>query len=195
MTKKKEFWMHFDVDEPDEWVRELAENKKIRGNVLDAGCGPGSNALYLAGLGFNVLGVDLIPAAIKRAQQKAMLKKLTARFQTADICHLYGCNNYFDTVVDIGCFHSMSETDQSYYVEALSRLCKHGATLYLRAFSDANLKKIYPPGLGWPAITESRIRAVFGAHRWRVKQLVQKKVNLLTMEGRVYARFAEIVKR
>ncbi|MDR2431991.1 MAG: class I SAM-dependent methyltransferase [Candidatus Margulisbacteria bacterium] len=187
--------MPFDADEPDKWIQCLAENGQIRGRVLDSGCGPGRNALYLSGLGFAVLGADISAAAIARAEEKARQKNLSVRFITADICSLYAVNNYFDTVIDIGCFHSLAPEHQDYYIEALTRLCRPGATLYLRAFCDLNIsRKIYPDGCGWPAITESRIRTAFHAYRWEVKQIIPQKIDLLSFKGRVYAWLAEIQK-
>jgi SAM-dependent methyltransferase len=46
--------------------------------VLDLGCGTGEDALYLAGLGVNVLGVDVSPAMVKRAREKAAARGVGA---------------------------------------------------------------------------------------------------------------------
>ena len=37
----------------------------VKGNVLDVGCGAGRHSLYLQNKGFNVLGIDSSPLAIK----------------------------------------------------------------------------------------------------------------------------------
>src|SRR5208283_708706 len=39
--------------------------------AVDLGCGTGNYAIYLAGLGFDVTGVDSSPAAIRIAQEHA----------------------------------------------------------------------------------------------------------------------------
>jgi SAM-dependent methyltransferase len=52
--------------------------------VLDLGCGTGEDALFLAGLGVDVHGVDVSPAMIARARQKAAAQRGTmgsARFE------------------------------------------------------------------------------------------------------------------
>ena len=46
----------------------LEEAGLIRGSVLDAGCGTGENALYLASRGHEVWGLDFIPVAIERSE-------------------------------------------------------------------------------------------------------------------------------
>jgi len=48
----------WDIGRPQKEIIRLAEDGEINGTVLDAGCGTGENALYLANLGFEVWGVD-----------------------------------------------------------------------------------------------------------------------------------------
>ncbi len=58
----------FDINEPNEWIVELEASGKIRGAVLDAGCGTGDNALYLAAEEHAVVGIDISTKAIERAK-------------------------------------------------------------------------------------------------------------------------------
>lgn len=56
------------------------------GRALDLGCGEGGDALWLAGAGWQVLGVDISPTAIARARRRAQEKSLAAaRFDVADL--------------------------------------------------------------------------------------------------------------
>lgn len=61
----------WDIGRPQMEIIQLAENGEISGRVLDAGCGTGENALYLASLGFEVWGIDGAPSAIEKAKEKA----------------------------------------------------------------------------------------------------------------------------
>jgi SAM-dependent methyltransferase len=57
----------------------------LRGKtVLDVGCGEGEDALLLASLGATVTGVDVSPAAVELARQRAALSGLSDR--TSFIC-------------------------------------------------------------------------------------------------------------
>ncbi|MDR1132685.1 MAG: methyltransferase domain-containing protein, partial [Synergistaceae bacterium] len=102
----------FDTEVPDEWIADLEKRGKIRGNVLDAGCGPGRTSIFLAGLGYDVTGVDISGNAIERAASESISKNAGVRFIQTDICEWPGYDGYFDTVIDIGCFHSLPTDDE-----------------------------------------------------------------------------------
>lgn len=186
----------FDVQNPDEWIASLEKGGKIRGNVLDSGCGPGRTAIYLSGLGYRVTGVDIAENAIKRARRKAV-GKCGARFVCSDIRGLSGYDGHFDTVVDIGCLHSLfDENARRDYAASLHRICAKDAVIYLRAISDANLKKEgYPIKRGIPAMSERQIRDSFH-EGWRINGLEQREIDLLTDSGykKALCRFAEILR-
>ena len=51
-----------------EWV---ADGRLAPGRVLDLGCGPGRNAVWLAKAGFSVDAIDLSPEALAWARERA----------------------------------------------------------------------------------------------------------------------------
>jgi len=165
-----------DIEPPDEWIASLAANRKIRGNVLDAGCGPGGTSLYLAELGYSVLGVDLSVQAIQRAKQKAATSRNLAQFAQADACKLFGFDRHFDTVVDVGCFHSLNANDRGLYAAALHRYCRPKSVVYLRAFSDRT--SAHPSSLPIPALSETEIRTRFEDRGWIIKTMVEREFGL-----------------
>ena len=55
----------WDIGRPQPGVVTIASAGGFRSPVLDAGCGTGENALYLAGLGLDVVGLD-VSLAIER---------------------------------------------------------------------------------------------------------------------------------
>ena len=57
----------------------LADAGEIVGPVLDAGCGTGENALFLAARGFEVVGVDAVEAAVEAARRMAVARGLRPR--------------------------------------------------------------------------------------------------------------------
>src|SRR4051812_42234265 len=65
-------------DRPQAAFTSLAKSRQLRDPVLEVGCGTGENALFLAGLGFDVTGVDIARTAIEVARQKGRLRQVRA---------------------------------------------------------------------------------------------------------------------
>lgn len=140
----------------------LEETGEIAGDVLDVGCGTGENALFLAGRGHMVRGVDAVPAAIERARQKAEERGIAATFQVADALDLTALGRTFETVIDSGLFHALSDDDRPRFVRSLAAVLSPGGTYFMLAISDLDT--------GGPAVlrvTQPEIRAAF-AEGWHV---------------------------
>lgn len=173
----------FDSEQPDEWIAQLEKAGGIQGHVLDAGCGPGRTSLYLAAMGYKVTGVDISTQAIERAKQKSQQRGITANFLQGDICQLKEFDGAFQTVVDIGCFHSLFPEDRSRYAAALFRMCSPGANLFLRALSASNVGKgNHPSGKPVPAIRKDEILAAFSSH-WIVDGMNERTIDLYLSEN------------
>jgi SAM-dependent methyltransferase len=57
---------------------------RITGSILDAGCGTGENALYFAGRGCQVTGIDFLKEPIRRARHKATERGVPATVNGLD---------------------------------------------------------------------------------------------------------------
>ncbi len=132
----------------------------MRGPVLDAGCGTGEHALYFAAAGYDVVGVDVVPAAIDRAVAKAAARGLAnpPRFVVADILEqpqaLVG--RAFGTVVDMGFFHTLSDEERSTWRAVLADLLASGGSYVMMCFSE-----LVPGDYGPRHISEAEIRETF----------------------------------
>jgi SAM-dependent methyltransferase len=81
------------------------------GRTLEVGCGTGTNALWLAAQGFDVLGVDLSPLAIDKARAKAAATSAErCRFDVLDFLVAEPAGGPFDFVFDRGCFHVFDDS-------------------------------------------------------------------------------------
>jgi len=58
----------WDIGRPQPNLVAIAD--RITSPVLDAGCGTGEHALFIASLGHRVVGIDFVPEAIRRARAK-----------------------------------------------------------------------------------------------------------------------------
>ena len=59
-------------------LRKALADLQAGARILDAGCGSGEFLLFLAGLGYEVTGVDLSPAAISKAKAVVPVARLEA---------------------------------------------------------------------------------------------------------------------
>jgi 2-polyprenyl-3-methyl-5-hydroxy-6-metoxy-1,4-benzoquinol methylase len=143
----------------------LEESGKISGDVLDVGCGTGENALFLAARGHNVWGVDSAPAAIEISRKKAKERSLTVTFLVLDTLNLQEIGRTFDTVIDSGLFHTLSDPERSLFVRNLSAILKPGGTYFMLAFSELELG-----GYGPRRITKKEIQATF-SEGWKINEI------------------------
>ena len=69
------------------------------GRALDLACGEGRNALWLAGLGWKITGVDFSDVAIARARERADREQLDVEFVCADLLEYKPEVDAFDLVL------------------------------------------------------------------------------------------------
>ena len=80
--------------------------------ALEIGAGTGTNAVWLAEHGFDVLGIDLSPLAVERARAKMKERALSCRFAALDFLAAPPPGGPFQFVFDRGCFHVFDEPDE-----------------------------------------------------------------------------------
>lgn len=138
---------------------------EIEGPVLDAGCGTGENAMFLASKGHEVLGVDFTPLAIERAIAKASERGSSARFQVGDALELASLGQSFGTVIDCGLFHTFTDEQRPRYVAGLEAVVRPGGRVHILCFSDQE-----PPGQGPRRVSKQELRDAF-AVGWEVVRI------------------------
>jgi cyclopropane fatty-acyl-phospholipid synthase-like methyltransferase len=181
----------WDIGRPQKSIMAIAD--RVTGPVLDAGCGTGEHALFLAARGHQVTGIDFVEEAIRRARRKADERGLEATFLVKDATKLGAWSERFNSVLDFGLFHVFSDDDRRRYVQGLAQVVKPGSRLFLVCFSDEE------PGTEGPRrVSRQELYDVF-ADGWEVEsvQLMQVEVNpnfteMMFSEGGPKAWFAVI---
>jgi cyclopropane fatty-acyl-phospholipid synthase-like methyltransferase len=153
----------WDIGKPQPALVAVAE--RVTGAVLDAGCGTGENALYFAGRGHRVLGIDFLEGPIREARRKAGERSLDAEFVQKDALTLSDLDRRFDSVIDSGLFHVFSDEDRARYVDGLAHVTGPGGRLFLLCFSDEE------PGTQGPRrVSERELREAF-SDGWTVEEV------------------------
>lgn len=103
------------------------------GRALDLGCGSGTNLVTLAEHGWQVAGIDYVPKAIRLARRRLVRLKLKQAVRLGDAAKLQAFDRPFDLVLDIGCFHSLSDAEKLAYQKNLDVYLKPGGDYLLYA--------------------------------------------------------------
>jgi SAM-dependent methyltransferase len=140
------------------------------GRALDMGCGTGRHALFMAARGWDVVGVDGVPKALRRAEQRAAGAGgagSRVRFLRGDVTRL-GATLHpqtFDLVTDVGCFHGLSEAERNRCLSELRPYTRAGTALFI--FAVAPRRGIGPSGLN-----ESDMRRYAG-DTWTLEKTIE----------------------
>jgi len=162
----------WDIGEPQPAFAALAADGRLRGRVLDVGCGTGEHALMAAGLGLQATGIDAAPTAITIAEDKARDRQLTARFLVWNALQLRSLGEQFDTVLDCGLFHVFDDDQRDQYVEALRTALPAGGRYFMLCFSDRQ-----PGDRGPRRVTEAEVRSSF-AEGWIIDVIEAVKIDI-----------------
>ena len=106
--------------------------------LLDLGCGDGTNGLFLTGLGYHYIGVDIPETAIERARQRAAAAGLEIEFCVGNILDLKEFQTgEFPIVLDSYCFHLLVlDTHRATYFHNVKRIVQEDGCLILLAQRD-----------------------------------------------------------
>jgi len=161
----------WDIPGPQPVIAALEESGKIRGSVLDAGCGTGENAMMLAAKGNRVLGIDSAPRAIARARSKAKERGSMAEFRVADALRLQALGMQFDAAIDCGLFHTLSDDQRGIYAASLKAAIRPGGRCFILCFNEQE-----PADWGGPRrVTKAEILETF-SDGWRVDAIDAAKL-------------------
>jgi len=136
-------WFHPDLDSD---FSEALDRLAIRqGAVLDLGCGPGTQAIALARQGFQVTAVDIAPAAIAGARQRAEETGVSVDFTVGDVLSL-DLDRHFDLILDRGVLHCFAdEGERNSYITRIHKWLKPDGILLLKCFSHEETREQGPP--------------------------------------------------
>jgi SAM-dependent methyltransferase len=175
----------WDIGRPQAAFVRLADAGKIRGAVLDAGCGTGELTLLAAAMGLDATGVDTAQPAIEIARRKAGERGLNPSFLIWDALDLPALNRRFDTVLDCGLFHVFDDRERVSYVNSLSGAMNPGGRLHLLCFSDR-----VPGDFGPRRVSEAEIRSSFEG--WKIDSIALTKMELTVTPDSVVAWLASM---
>lgn len=138
----------WDTGEPDEHLVQFVRAAGIgRGRALEVGCGTGTNALWLAEQGFDVLGLDVSPIAITKARARLGGAVTSFRFSVLDFLSGELPSGPFQLVFDRGCFHVFDEAEErARFAQRVAQvLAPAGVWLSLIGSTEGAAREVGPP--------------------------------------------------
>jgi SAM-dependent methyltransferase len=164
------------IGRPQPELAQLIDQGKIRGDVLDAGCGHAALSLALAALGYTVVGLDASATAIEAASAAAAERGLTtATFAQADVTTFGGYDGRFSTILDSGLLHALPPESRQDYLQSIFRAAAPAAALYVLAFAAGALDTPGGDRPGPRGFTKTELYDAVST-LWRVDDLRPAKV-------------------
>ena len=138
----------WDTGQPEPLLVEFVTSGAVTpGSTLEIGAGTGTNAIWMAERGFDVLGVDVSPLAVERARAKMEGYALRCRFAALDFLDAPPLAAPFQFVFDRGCFHVFDEPDerQRFAEQVADALGPGGLWLSLIGSTEGSPREVGPP--------------------------------------------------
>ncbi|MCC6581187.1 MAG: class I SAM-dependent methyltransferase [Phycisphaeraceae bacterium] len=127
----------------------LPETGLKQGVAVDIGCGTGTNTVWLAQQGFEVVGMDLSPRAIELASAKVKQERVddVVRLLVGDILtELPVPAGGAQLVFDRGCFHSVHATQRQRFAEQVAKVLAPGGWWISLSGNADELREADQPG-------------------------------------------------
>jgi 2-polyprenyl-3-methyl-5-hydroxy-6-metoxy-1,4-benzoquinol methylase len=125
--------------EPNVFLAQQASRFKPGDRVLDVACGEGRNSVWLAGVGCNVMGLDVSPLALEKARRLAHGRSVTVEYVEADIRDWQWEPTRFDAVVCI--FIQFAEPEQrARLFRGFTTTLKPGGILVLQGYTPKQVE-------------------------------------------------------
>lgn len=138
----------WDTGEPEPLLIEFVDSGGVApGRALEIGAGTGTNSIWLAERGFDVLGVDISTHAVEMAIAKMNGRNLRCRFAALDFLAEPVADGPFQFVFDRGCFHVFDEPEERerFAAHVAAGLAPGGVWLSLIGSTEGPPREVGPP--------------------------------------------------
>lgn len=139
--------MPWDVGQPDTHLVDLLSRETRPLQILEVGCGTGTNSVWMAQQGHRVTALDLAPLAVERARARVATAGVPVSVQVANFLEQRIEGGPFDLVYDRGVFHVFDEAaDRERFAEQVAaHLRVGGRWLSICGSTEGPARSFGPP--------------------------------------------------
>uniref|UniRef100_A0A7S0EBE1 Methyltransferase domain-containing protein n=1 Tax=Hanusia phi TaxID=3032 RepID=A0A7S0EBE1_9CRYP len=165
----------WDVRKPQPALEDAEREGLFKGLVLDAGCGFGDNAIFLAKKGYKVVGFDFSEEAVEIAKDRAKKSGVErdCEFFQADALNLDKSplsGRKFQTILDSACLQCFDPKTQNDYINNIAPMLEGGGALVLLVVCNQSQLRSWCRGLRW---MENHLNQLFCAESgWMIKDML-----------------------
>src|SRR5579875_729776 len=138
----------WDTGQPEPLLVEFVTSGAVKpGPMLEIGAGTGTNSIWMAEHGFDVLGLDVAPLAVESAQARMKGCALRCRFAAWDFLAAPPAEGPFQFVFDRGCSHVFDEPGerQRFAGHVAAALAPGGLWLSIIGSTEGSPREFGPP--------------------------------------------------
>ncbi|NLP51544.1 class I SAM-dependent methyltransferase [Bacillus sp. RO1] len=165
----------FQVNGPDENLVSYFEKGLFPKRVLEIGCGPGRNAIYLANKGCAVDAIDISENALTWAKERALSENVSINFQQSSIFEFEVEPHTYDFIYDCGLFHHLAPHRRLSYIETIRKALKKGGHFGLVCFNAKGASVTFD----WDVYAQRSMNGGIGYSEERLKRLFMESFNIL----------------
>ena len=121
--------------EPNKTITEFEHTINMHSNILEAGCGEGQNALYLAKKGYHVDAFDLSEYGIAKLKHRCEQSNVQVNAFVADLTS-YQFEQSYDMVLCFGTLHFVSKNDWKRFLNNAKEYTNIGGIHIMQIFTD-----------------------------------------------------------
>ncbi|OZM58225.1 SAM-dependent methyltransferase [Lottiidibacillus patelloidae] len=165
----------FFKNSPDENLVEYFRDGLNPTLVLEIGCGPGRNAIYMAKQGCEVDGLDLSKAALKWAQERADEAGANINFICKSLFDFNVEPYTYDFIYDSGMFHHLAPHRRITYLNKIRKALKPNGYFGIVCFNTDGA----PASTDWEIYRDRSLKGGIGYSEERFREIFEEHFNII----------------
>ena len=116
------------------YLLEKFYSKIPQGKILDIGCGPGNNSIFLARQNFEVLAIDINQEYIEKLSNLAEKESINLTAKRENIIN-FNFDEFYSSILAINCLQFLKKSERDAIIKKIKTSLKKGGLVFISAFT------------------------------------------------------------